>query len=151
MPSRLPNTLLAIALLLTVAALGWFIFGPSDGAVDTATSWRELRQEIPSSRLYRPPEQGRSDDWVASEVLPNGDQIGHCVLHNGDVWTWAFRSHHEIQGTRSLTLFRGPQGTFRLSGEYFCCEVLFPFAQPDDGDQFLNELRKIDTLSPDTL
>jgi hypothetical protein len=49
------------------------------------------------------------------------DQTGHVKLANGEVWRFAFRSHDD--GEDSYSVFTGPEGSYRVRGDYFCCEV----------------------------
>jgi hypothetical protein len=146
MQTKRPFKWLSLTLLFTVITVfAYFSFWPAESGAGIDQSWNDLRRILPPMKLT----DTKSESWFVTDVRPGLDQFGHCDLKNGDVWTFAFRSHHNVQGTESLALFRGPKGTFRLKGGYFCCEIMPPFSQPDNSDQFLELLGRLDDLQPD--
>ena len=65
-------------------------------------------------------------------------EVGQVVLRDGEVWCFAFASHHVVAGPDSYTVFQGRHGTIRVKGDRFCCEVEFgDHRQPADTDEFI--------------
>jgi hypothetical protein len=104
--------------------------------------WRKLTKSVPLQPLTSA-EIKLTNDHVYSRDTADYDQVGNVVLNNGDVWRFAFRSHHAIGGFDSFSVFSGPPGTFRVRGEGFCCEVEFSNeADLKDSVAFLASLRR---------
>jgi hypothetical protein len=81
---------------------------------------------------------------VSATRTSEGDAVGQVLLANGDIWRFAFRSHHRIGGLNSYAVFNGPLGTFRVRGDYFCCEVQFPGdAPPEDSTALVTFLKRV--------
>ena len=129
-----------IILTLLVAAAGAIFIGPR---LYEAAVWRQLSQRLPAEALS-PAEAEITADAVSARLTPDGvDEVGHVRLANGDIWRFAFRSHHLLHGSDSYSVFAGPSGIYRVRGDYFCCEVLFPNAtMPKDSAEFLTFLRR---------
>lgn len=107
--------------------------------------WRELSLLVPAQALT-PSEAQITNDAVFAKVTPEHNEVGHVQLANGDIWRFAFRSHHLLDGPDSFSIFTGPLGTFRVRGAYFCCEVQFPSTPtPKDSTEFLAFLRSVHT------
>lgn len=109
-----------------------------------AAAWQELLQLVPSQPLT-PAETQITEGPISGRITPDHrSEVGHVRLASGDVWRFAFRSHHLLRGTDSFTVFSGPAGTFRVRGDYFCCELTFddPTAAKDS-TQFLSFLRRV--------
>ena len=103
--------------------------------------WEELTAELDIISL--PPTPSTSTEWLISDPAGESDQIGLCRMKNGEVWSFAFRSHHLMSGSESMAVFRGPQDTIQLVGDYFCCEVILPFGQPASGAEFIRQLQSL--------
>jgi hypothetical protein len=70
-------------------------------------------------------------------------QVGWIELGNGEVWRFAFLSHHQLLGEDSYSVFTGPAETWRVKGSGFCCEVDFgDSALPATGDALIKLLRR---------
>jgi hypothetical protein len=130
---------LVIVGLAAAAVASYFV---REHAIEAAV-WTELQNSVPAQSLT-PTEAQIQFGAVASRSSPSGDQVGHVELPNGDIWRFAFRSHHTLGGPDSYSVFAGPSGTFRVRGDYFCCEVQFPGApMPKDSGEFLALLRRV--------
>lgn len=125
---------------LAAAAVVGFLIHASTAE---AALWRKLSLRVPTQALS-PTEAQIKNDGVSSKLTPERDEIGHVQLGNGDIWRFAFRSHHLLGGPDSFSVFSGPPGTFRVRGDYFCCEVQFPGTPiPKDSSEFLAFLRSV--------
>jgi hypothetical protein len=104
--------------------------------------WRTLGTKLPPASS--PADATFLGEWWASAEHDHEiTQAGYVRLANGDLWRFAFLSHHVLSDPDSKSLFDGPRGRFRVQGEYFCCEVQFPdTAQPKDSDAFLALLQQ---------
>ena len=71
--------------------------------VSEAEVWKELSQRLPSKTLT-PQETHNTSDPVTTILSPDGDQVGNVRLPNGEIWRFAFRSHHLLKdaGAKSL-------------------------------------------------
>ena len=129
-----------IILTLLLAAVGAFFISPR---IHEAALWRQLSQRVPTQALS-PAEAEITADAVSARLTPDGiDEVGHVRLGNGDIWRFAFRSHHLLGGSDSYSVFAGPAGIYRVRGDYFCCEVQFPSTtMPKDSAEFLTFLRR---------
>ena len=103
--------------------------------------WEELAAELDIISLS--PTPSTSTEWLISDPAEEADHIGLCRMKNGEVWSFAFRSHHLMRGRESMAVFRGPQDTIQLVGDYFCCEVILPFGQPVSGAEFIRQLQSL--------
>jgi hypothetical protein len=130
-----------IILTLLLAAVGALFIGPR---IHEAAVWRQLSQRVPAQALS-PAEAEITADAVSGRLTPDGvDEVGHVRLANGDIWRFAFRSHHLLHCSDSYSVFAGPAGIYRVRGDYFCCEVQFPSAtMPKDSAEFLTFLRGV--------
>ena len=110
-----------------------------------AVIWRDLTLIVPGSPLAAT--AVTITNGIVSARLSDGhDEVGHLQLPSGDVWRFAFRSHHLIGGPESYTVLVGPLGSYRIRGDYFCCEVQFPRdATPKTSDELLSLLRTVNT------
>jgi hypothetical protein len=108
-----------------------------------AAAWRALSERVPAHPLT-PEETEVTFDGLSVRTITDGDQVGHIRLANGDIWRFAFRSHHHLAGPDSFSIFSGPTGAFQVRGDYFCCEVQFP-GRPvsKDSNEFLALLRSV--------
>ena len=103
--------------------------------------WQSLENLVQGVPLAPPPELA-TEAGVCAGLGAAGEQTGHVRLANGEVWRFAFRSHHLIDGEESYSVFTGPGGSYRVRGDYFCCEVEIPDdAVPKDGAEFVAFLR----------
>jgi hypothetical protein len=103
--------------------------------------WQALENLVQGVPLAPPPELA-TEAGVCAGLGAAGEQTGHVRLANGEVWRFAFRSHHLIDGEESYSVFTGPGGSYRVRGDYFCCEVEIPDdAVPKDGAEFVAFLR----------
>jgi len=83
-----------------------------------------------------------SNGWLFG-FATNDYEIGHVVLRDGEVWRFAFASHHLFTGPDSYTVFESRRGTIRVRGGGFCCEVEFDDqAQPAETEEFVALLRR---------
>ncbi len=128
---------LVVLCLAVLAVVGYFL---RSNAVEKSI-WRELSLQVPAQALT-PAETRITSDAVSDGNTSGSDQIGHVRLGNGDVWRFAFRSHHAVNGPDSFSVFAGPLGTFRVRGDAFCCEVQFPESATKDSAEFLAFLRR---------
>ena len=105
--------------------------------------WQSLEGEISKLPLTV------TADWesqapVSARLTPEGDQVGHVKLGNGEIWCFAFRSHHRIEGEESYSVFIGPGGSYRVRGSHFCCGVeMADEGMPKDGAEFVAFLHKM--------
>jgi hypothetical protein len=121
----------------TFAILG-FLAVAAEAAV-----WRDLSRSVPAQPLT-PAESKNTDGPLSARLAPDDSEVGSIRLANGDIWRFAFRSHHLIGGPDSFSVFAGPSGTFRVRGDYFCCEVQFPEdALAKDSSEFIAFLRRV--------
>lgn len=128
----------AIPALLVVGGAA-FIY--RDWAAE-AEVWSQLHLILPAGPIAKT-EAMISAGPLAARISPQGDEIGSIQLGNGDVWRFAFRSHHRLGGNDSYSVFAGPAGTFRVKGPWFCCEVQMPDdSVPKDSAEFLAFLRR---------
>lgn len=124
--------------LIVVMGLGFFIYGRSA----ERTIWNELSSLVPAQPLA-PAEIQRTFGPVVCRSSHDSD-FGHVTLPNGDIWRYAFRSHHVLGTLDSYSIFTGPSGSFRLRGSYFCCEVQLPDSpMPKDSQEFLAFLQEV--------
>ena len=108
-----------------------------------AAAWRELTRSVPAYPLT-PTESELTDGPLSARLTPDRNEVGSIRLANGDIWRFAFRSHHLLGGPDSFSVFAGPSGTFRVRGTYFCCEVQLPAeAVSKDSAEFLTFLRRV--------
>lgn len=130
------------AVLLGPVVLGLSVAGFSFRArAAVAQRWQELGDEVRSLAAV-PEGEASSQELVSYSRTAAGDQVGHVRLGNGEIWRFAFRSHHYIVGEESYAVFAGPSETYRVRGSYFCCEVELPGeAMPEDGAAFVAFLR----------
>jgi hypothetical protein len=137
----LKTKLIIIVGLVGLAVAGFFLrIHPAEASV-----WRELSQRVPTQALTTNESQF-IDDAIFARLTPEQDQVGHLRLENGDIWRFAFRSHHRLGGLDSFSVFAGPPGTFRVRGDYFCCDVQFPGQSlPKDSAGFLAFLRRVNS------
>ena len=111
--------LLAVAAVITPVAIIW-----RTRAAEAAV-WRDLLHSVPAQPLT-PAEVQITDGPLSARITPDNNEAGSIRLANGDTWRFAFRSHHVVGGPDSFSVFAGPSGTFRVRGDYFCCEVQIP-------------------------
>ena len=105
--------------------------------------WRDLLQAIPAQPLT-PAESQITDGPLSARLTPDNNEAGSVRIANGDTWRFAFRSHHLVGGPDSFSVFAGPSGTFRVRGDYFCCEVQIPDdALSKDSAAFVAFLRRV--------
>jgi hypothetical protein len=131
--------ILAVVAIIMIAIATFVLRGRSN---ETAV-WQELFQHLPA-RPLTPAEIQITDEAVSARMTPENDEVGHIQLANGDIWRFAFRSHHLVGGPDSFSVFAGPPGVFRVRGDYFCCEVQLPNGPPPkDSAEFLAFLRHV--------
>lgn len=105
--------------------------------------WRDLARCVPAQPLT-PTESKVSDGPLSARFTPQNNEVGSIRLANGDIWCFAFRSHHLVGGPDSFSVFTGPTGTFRVRGDYFCCEVQLPGeADTKSSSDFISFLRRV--------
>jgi hypothetical protein len=108
-----------------------------------AAAWRDLFHDVPAQPLA-PTATQITDGPLSAKLASNNNEIGSIRLGNGDTWRFAFRSHHLMGGPDSFSAFAGPSGTFRVRGDYFCCEVQVPpEAVSKDSKEFVAFLRRV--------
>lgn len=139
--SRFMKPTLAILALLAITAIAIFGYIRRVRAAEAAV-WRDLLHLVPDQALTLA-ESHINDGPLSANLTPDQNQIGSIRLANGDTWRFAFRSHHLLGGPNSFSVFAGPSGTFRVRGDYFCCEVDIPGdAVPKDSTEFVAFLRR---------
>ena len=95
---------------------------------EQAPVWHALSDAVPA-RPLTPAEALLNSGPISSRQTHDGTQVGSIRLANGDVWRFAFRSHHlldRLSDLDSFSVFAGPSGTYRVRGPCFCCEVQLP-------------------------
>ena len=137
MPTRWKTLLVSIVAVPLVCLFLW------RGIEGRATQhiWEELTAELDTVSWSLT--SSTSTEWLISDPAGGNDQRGLCRMKSGEIWAFAFRSHHLMSGRESMTVFRGPKDTIRLVGDYFCCEVQLPFDQPDNGTDFIRQLQAL--------
>jgi len=101
--------------------------------------WRDITAHVPSAPLL----PSTKDDWIATGSSTGTYQAGQVTLGDGDVWRFAFASHHLFAGPDSYTVFKNHRDTIRVRGGGFCCEVEFyNQKQPADAAAFVALLRR---------
>jgi hypothetical protein len=130
-------------LIISGVGLLGFVFIATVGfyMVREAGLWRDLAEKVPAASVERTKARYTMDDVF---VYPSDgtDEVGYVELASGDVWRFAFRSHHRLNRFDSYSVFSGPLGTYRVRGDYFCCEVQFRREEmPKDSASFLAFLR----------
>ena len=118
--------------IVTVVTYNW---------VKEVRRWDELARLLPREPL------GTELVWIKNGVVvshgtPSGHQLGHLTLPNGDIWRFAFLSHHLNGTSDSFSIFAGPSGTYRVRGGYFCCEVQLFDPLPKDSAEFVELLKR---------
>jgi len=132
--------LLSLALGLPALAEGtlWLRYQANEAA-----RWRVIAAQVPPTPL-KPSNTNLSpnDSWLVG--LSTGKyQVGHVACSDGQVCRFAFASHHLFTGPDSYTVFKGDQGTIRVKGGGFCCEVEFDNQkQPADTQALVVLLRR---------
>ena len=144
--SRLVKRSLTILGLVVVAAVVTSaVFIQRTRAAEAAV-WRDLLQSVPAKPLTLAESQ-ITDGPLSARLTPDNNEAGSIRLANGDTWRFAFRSHHVVGGPDSFSVFAGPSGTFRVRGDYFCCEVQIPAdALSKDSAAFVAFLRRVHPL-----
>ena len=106
--------------------------------------WRDLSALVPAAPITPSEAETTDGSLMAKFTADHKSELGSIHLANGDIWRFAFRSHHLIGGPDSYSVFAGPSGTFRVRGDYFCCEVQVPpEATSKDSSEFLAFLRRV--------
>jgi hypothetical protein len=132
--SWLPLILVGSVLIATaICTIFWQeITGPSASRI-----WKELDAVLP----------GENEVTATTEMglykMVNHKQSGFVRMKNGDVWRYAFRSHHSVPGDDGFAIFSGKLGTYRCRGTAFCCEVMFEEDEPAaDSESFVTLLKE---------
>jgi len=137
---KLTSAILGFLALAAVIVAGVVVYRTR--AAEAAV-WRDLSRVVPAQPLA-PAEAQFTDGPLFAKLAPDNNEIGSIRLNNGDTWRFAFRSHHLIGGPDSFSVFAGPSGTFRVRGDYFCCEVQFPRDTAfKDSAEFVAFLRRV--------
>jgi hypothetical protein len=123
---------------LTVGILAYILYQR-----DAETKiWKSLAEQVPAKALEPQDAILTIGAITTYRVTAEQDTTGHVRVANGDIWRFAFRSHHLLDGDDSYSVFAGPSGTFRMRGNRFCCEVEVPSNPPPrDSAEFLAYLR----------
>ncbi|MCW0220260.1 MAG: hypothetical protein OJI67_18180 [Prosthecobacter sp.] len=140
MRTKITSIIFVVVVLVSSAVLGFFLHRQS---VQTAV-WDDLARLLPVQPLS--PAEVQTTLGPIFSRADHDSALGHVTLANGDLWRFAFRSHHVLGTDDSFSVFAGPLGTFRLRGSYFCCEVQFPDSpMPKDSHAFLAFLQQVHT------
>jgi hypothetical protein len=130
---------LALAVAIPALALGavWWRHHAAEQAI-----WRDVTSLVPAAPLSASSTNTLTKtDWLFGSSTGTYE-VGQVVLRDGEVWRFAFASHHVVSGPDSYTVFRSPRGTIRARGDAFCCEVEFgDHKQPADTQEFIALLR----------
>jgi hypothetical protein len=105
--------------------------------------WSDIAAQVPSipSTASSTNAVAKSEWWFGSFI--GMYEVGQVVLRDGDVWRFAFASHHAFTGPDSYTVFRSHRGKIRVRGGGFYCEVEFyEQKQPADTQEFVALLRR---------
>jgi hypothetical protein len=144
------SKLLIFVAVASAALAGIFLIRAHRARVADEAIWSDLAQHLPAPSLTTG-EVSFPHDPVS--IIPDhdgaSDESGHVRLANGDLWRFAFRSHHLLDrpDLDGFAVFSGPLGTFRVRGEAFCCEVQIPKGTPSkDSTEFLAFLRRASNL-----
>jgi len=140
--SHLLKVTFAILGFVAASLIVWAVVIQRTRAAEAET-WQDLARSVPA-QPFTPIESEITIGSVSARRTPEGNEVGSVRLDNGDTWRFAFRSHHLIGGPDSFSVFAGPDGTFRVRGGYFCCEVQLPKeAVSKDSTEFIAFLRRV--------
>ena len=135
---KFPCLAMALVLMTLILAAITLLFWPEITGPSASQIWRELDAVLPGENEVTPTTE------TGDYKIVNHDQSGFIRMKNGDVWRFAFRSHHSVPSDDSFTIFSGKLGTFRCRGTAFCCEVMFEEAEPAaDSESFVTLLKDI--------
>lgn len=129
--------ILAIALSsLSIFAFVWKTH------VDETALWNDIIAHVPSQPFTeQSPDTMTKSNWQRSSFTGKYE-TGQVTLGNGEVWRYAFASHHSVKGEDCYTVYRNHSDTIRVKGGGYCCELeFFGFRQPVDKQEFLTMLR----------
>lgn len=128
---------MALVLMTLILAAITLLFWPEITGPSASQIWRELDAVLPGENEVTPTTE------MGDYKIVNHDQAGFIRMKNGDVWRYAFRSHHLVPGDDGFTIFSGKLGTFRCRGTAFCCEVMFEEPEPAaDSESFVTLLKE---------
>jgi hypothetical protein len=133
---------LAPLLAFGITFIGLAVFGVWWHRARMEASWCAIAAQVPATPLSATNASALpSNGWLFG--FATGDcEVGHVVLGDGEVWRFAFASHHKFTGPDSYTVFRSHESTVRVRGGGFCCEVEFgDQKQPANTQEFIALLR----------
>jgi len=142
------SKLIILFIVASAVLAGSFLIRGYRARMADEAIWSDLAQRLPAQSLTTN-EVSSPDDPVS--FIPDhdgtGNELGHVRLANGDLWRFAFRTHHVLNRPDGFAVFSGPLGTFRVRGEAFCCEVQIPKGTASRGStEFLAFLRNASDL-----
>jgi len=131
--------LLVLTVSVTAIAVGavWWRHHAAEQSM-----WRVVTSQVPAVPLSTSSSNTiAKTDWLFGSST-GMYEVGQVVLRDGEVWRFAFASHHVVSGPDGYTVFRGPRGTIRARGDAFCCEIEFgDHKQPADTQELIALLR----------
>jgi hypothetical protein len=132
-----PYVVIAIALPALAVWAVWFWHYARE-----ERRWKDIGAQVPSTQLSLSNTSALPNNGWLFGFCTNEYEVGHVVLRDGEVWRFAFASHHLFNGPDSYTVFESHRDTIRFKGAYFCCEVEFgDLKQPADTPEFVSLLR----------